>query len=194
MRVPTIFAFIIIAAAVVGGIVLLLATRPEPVHITINPPAPTAAAPPSATPATIEVYVTGAVNQPGIVVTLPAGSRVDDAIQAVGGVTADADMNQVNLAAVLRDGDQVHVPRVGEILPVPSQNDSTPADEEQIIHINTATLEELETLPGIGEVRAQAIIDYRNANGPFTSMESLLEVSGIGEATIQQLEGRIAFD
>jgi competence protein ComEA len=192
VRTPTIFAFVIIAAAVIGGIVLLLATRPEPVHITINPPAPTAAPLPTATPAPIGVYVTGSVVQPGTVVTLPPGSRVEDAVQAAGGFTPDADLDRVNLAALLRDGDQVHVPRVGEIISPPVQSESTSTG--QIVHINTATLEELETLPGIGEVRAQAIIDYRTANGPFTSMESLLEVSGIGEATIQQLEGLIVFD
>jgi len=184
----TIIAFVIVALAIVGGVVLLLATRPEPVRITINPPLPTATPEPAATPSPIEVYVTGAVGQPDSVITLPPGSRVQDAIDAAGGVTENADLERVNLAQVLRDGDQVHVPQIGveTSLPTPSGGG--------IVHINSATVEELDSLPGIGPALAQAIIDYRNANGPFADMAALDEVSGIGPALLEQLQGLIAFD
>ena len=185
----TIIAFFVVAIAIVGGIVLLLITRPQPVQITIHPPLPTGTPAPTATPAPLTVYVTGAVDQPETLHTLPPGSRVMDAIDAAGGLTDAADLEGVNLAAFLHDGDQVHVPPINEeqtALPTPSGG--------TVIHINTATLEELDTLPGIGPALAQAIIDYRETNGMFASMEDLDAVSGIGPALMQQLEGLIAFD
>ncbi len=184
----TILAFVIVTIAITGGAILLLATRPEPVRITINPPAPTATPAPTSTPAPITVYVTGAVGQPETLITLPPGSRAQDAIDAAGGVTDNADLERVNLAQILRDGDQVHVPEIGveAVLPTPGGGG--------IVHINSATLEELDTLPGIGPSLAQAIIDYRDANGPFADMAALDEVSGIGPGLLEDLEGLVAFD
>jgi competence protein ComEA len=185
----TVAAFLIVAVAIVGGIVLLLVTRPQPVQITIHPPLPTHTPLPSSTPAPLTVYVTGAVSQPEQLHTLPPGSRVQDAIDAAGGITNAANLEGVNLAAFLHDGDQVHVPILNEeraVLPTPSGG--------MVIHVNTATLEELDTLPGIGPALALAIIDYRDANGLFTSMEDLDAVSGIGPALMEQLEELIAFD
>jgi competence protein ComEA len=184
----TIIAFLVIAAAIIVGVVLLLVTRPEPVNITINPPVPTATPEPTATPAPITVYVTGAVMQPESLVTLPAGSRVQDAIEAAGGVTENADMERVNLAQILRDGDQVHVPQVGTETVLPTPNGGG------VVRINIATLEELDTLPGVGPALAQAIIDYREANGPFADMAALDEVSGVGPSLLEELEGLVAFD
>lgn len=184
----TIIAFVIVAIAIVGSAILLLATRPQPVQITINPPRPTATGAPGATPGPITVYVTGAVAQPESLITLPPGSRVQEAIDAAGGTTGTADLERVNLAQVLHDGDQVHVPEIGAETALPTPNDAG------IVHINSATVEELTTLPGIGPALAQAIIDYRDANGPFADMAALDEVSGIGPGLLEDLEGLIVFD
>ena len=187
----TVIAFFILALLIVGGIVLLLATRPQPVQITINPPIPTNTPLPTSTPSPLTVYITGAVNEPETLYTLAPGSRVQDAIDAAGGTTDSADLSRVNLAAFLRDGDQVHVPSLDEVeaeaeLPTPSGG--------TVIHINTATVEELDTLPGVGPALAQAIIDYRETNGDFTSMEDLDAVSGIGPALLAGLEELISFE
>lgn len=181
-----ILAFVLVALAIAGGAVLLLSTRPQPVQITINPP-PTATASP--TPPPISIYVTGAVTKPNTVVSLPAGSRVQDALNAAGGTTQQADLGRVNLAGILHDGDQVDVPVQGVIESVPP----TPSGGT-VIHINTATKEELMTLPGVGESLAQRIIDYRTQNGPFTSLEMLDDVSGIGPALLDKIKDLIVFD
>lgn len=128
----------------------------------------------------VVVHVAGAVSAPGVY-TLPADSRVDDAVRAAG-ATADADLSQLNLAQKLADGQKITVPAAGET-PAPVDN-AAPSDSSQsgaLININTATQEELETLPSIGEVRAQAIIAYREEHGGFRTTDELMEVSGIGE-------------
>src|SRR5690554_5005995 len=96
----TIAAFVIIALAIIGGAILLLSTRPEPVRITINPPPPTATPPATGTPGPITVYVTGAVGKPESMITLPSGSRVQDAIDAAGGAAENANLEGVNLAGI----------------------------------------------------------------------------------------------
>lgn len=128
----------------------------------------------------VVVHVAGAVSSPGVY-TLPADSRVDDAVRAAG-ATADADLSQLNLAQKLADGQKITVPAAGET-PAPADN-AAPSDSSQsgaLVNINTATQEELETLPSIGEVRAQAIIAYREEHGGFRTTDELMEVSGIGE-------------
>jgi competence protein ComEA len=183
---------LVVAAAVIGGMVLLIAARPAPVSITINPPPPTPAPASTATPAPLVVYVTGAVNQPEILVTLEPGSRVADAVQAAGGAAPDADLERIDFAALLTDGATIHVYAVGET--AQASGGGVSAAPDKLVHVNRATLEELETLPGIGPALAQRIIDYRTANGAFTSLESLTAVSGIGERTIARLDGLVAFD
>ena len=183
-----IVAFVIVTLAIIGGIALLVSTRPEPVHITINPPVPTTTPDPTATPPPIQVYITGAVAAPETVVSLPAGSRVQDALSAAGGVTDNADLERVNPAGILRDGDQIHVPVIGETVRI-----ATPVGGD-LVRVNTATQEELETLPGVGPALAQRIIDYREANGPFADLEALDGVSGIGPRMLEELEALIVFD
>lgn len=190
---PTLIAFCILAAAVLVGAVLLILSRPVPVTITINPPPATALPLPTSTAAPITVYVTGAVVQPESLVTLPPNSRVADAVAAAGGATANADLSRMEMAALLRDGDNVHVYAIGES-PLVTQSESGTSDETAVVHVNRATLDELDMLPGIGPALAQRIIDYRTANGNFTSLESLVAVDGIGEGTVEGWEGMVAFD
>ncbi|MBC6937035.1 MAG: helix-hairpin-helix domain-containing protein [Chloroflexi bacterium] len=184
----TIIAFALAALAIIGGAVLLLAARPEPVRITINPPVPTTTPTPTATPGPITVYVTGAVFNPALLVSLPPGSRVLDAIEAAGGMTDTADPEGVNLAGFLRDGDQVHVPELGQTVTLPTPGGGG------VVNINEATLEDLMTLPGIGPALAQRILDYRAANGPFANLEALDAVSGVGPALLEGLKDRVVFE
>ena len=138
----------------------------------------------------VVVHVAGAVSSPGVY-TLPADSRVDDAVRAAG-ATADADLSQLNLAQKLADGQKITVPAAGEP-PAPVDN-AAPSDSSQsgaLININTATQEELETLPSIGEVRAQAIIAYREEHGGFRTTDELMEVSGIGEKIFADISPHI---
>ncbi len=180
-------SFLLLAGAVLVGAVALWGTRPQPVAITIQPPAPTATPLPSATPAPITVYVTGAVAQPAALVSLPAGSRVQDAITAAGGASATADLSAVNLAARLRDGDQVHVPETGETTTLATPNTNT-------VFINTATAAELEALPDVGPALAAAIIAWRDANGPVRTLDDLDSVDGIGPRLLEMLTPIISFE
>ena len=189
-------ALLIVVVTIVGGMVLVMAARPAPVTITINPPPPTPTVAPTETPSPLAVYITGAVNQPGIVVTLPAGSRIQDVLAAAGGAAPDADLDRIDLAARVSDGDHIHIYQRGEAPQTVDNAQSSPANDTaaKVVHVNRATLEELETLPGIGPALAQRIIDYRTANGNFTSLESLTAVSGIGDRISQSLSGLVAFD
>jgi competence protein ComEA len=140
--------------------------------------------------------VSGAVNQSGVY-SLPPDSIVQDAITAAGGTAADADLNRVNLAQVLHDGDQIHVPRIGEVptsAPVDSDGGNDPVVPSGPININTATQAEFESLPGIGPAIAQRIIDYRETNGPFTSIDQLQNVSGIGPAIFDQIKDLVTVE
>lgn len=140
------------------------------------------------------VHVAGAVRRPGLV-ELPAGSRVADAVEAAGGPTARAQPASVNLARPLVDGEQVVVLRRGDLGagsvaygqgPGPGAP-AAPGAAVGPVDLNTATLEQLDGLPGIGPVLAQRILDWRTANGRFSSVDELGEVSGIGEVTLGEL-------
>ncbi len=172
------------AIIVVGGAILAL-RRPESPPLTIAEPTPL---PVSSTPATIRVYVTGAVQKPGVY-SLHAGDRVEDAVNAAGGATAEADLTRTNLAARVNDGQQIYVVQKGETPPpLPA---TTGSSEPGKININTASLAELDTLPGIGQVTAQKIIDYRTKNGPFKSVQELKDQKIVTSSTYDKIKDLI---
>ena len=146
---------------------------------------PTAGAGPGAS-GQVAVHVAGRVRHPGLV-RLPAGSRVQDAITAAGGVSSGADLDAVNLARRLTDGEQVRVPGPGDPAPPPPDAAAGPATPSAPLDLNTATVEQLDTLPGVGEVTAGRIVAYRSAH-PFTTVDELLEVPGIGQRRFEQLK------
>jgi len=158
---------LLVALIVIGGAVLLYrqCALPQSAEIVISPPSPE-----------IHVYVEGEVVSPGVYM-LEDGDCVVDAIEAAGGVTPDADQGALNLASPLRDGDQIHVYKVGDV--------------PQKINLNTAEAWLLQALPGIGETLAQRIIDYRNENGPFQHIEDLKKVEGIRAATFEELRDKV---
>ncbi len=150
---------------------------------------------PVATAQVVLVHVAGAVAAPGLVQLHP-GDRVADAIEAAGGPTADAELDRINLAAPVADGQQVYVPAAGET-PPPAPQPTGAAGQtgtdggSAVVNVNTATSEQLQTLPGIGPARAADIIDYRERDGPFQSVEELLQVPGIGPATLDRLRDQV---
>lgn len=157
------------------------------------------AGPTSSVPAEIVVHAAGAVARPGVYRVAP-GARVGDVLEVAGGVTPDADVDRLNLAAPLADGVRVYVPRHGEANPAaplaadpgggPSTGAAGPAGMAGTgskLDLNTATAEQLETLPGIGPTTAAAIIEHRERKGPFRSVDALLDVRGIGPARLEQI-------
>ena len=139
------------------------------------------------------VHVLGAVVRPGLV-ELGAGARVVDAVAAAGGFTAEADPAGVNLARQVVDGEQLVVLAVGQAPPPATGGavGSTGPAADGIVHLNTADVAALDTLPRIGPALAQRIIDWREANGPFTSIDQLLDVAGIGDAVFSGLADKVA--
>ena len=138
--------------------------------------------------ATLVVHVDGAVASPGLY-ELPEGSRVGDAVSAAGGLVDGADTSSLNLAELLADGTKVMVPLEGQDAPPPATESTGQGDG--LVNINSATVEELDELPGVGEKTAQAIVDDREENGPFASPEDLMRVSGIGEKKFERLEAMV---
>ena len=131
------------------------------------------------------VDVAGWVRQPGVY-ELAAGDRVIDAIEKAGGARKGAELSALNLAAPLVDGSQILVPRPGAATGTPGSGGSIPGSTP-LININTASATELEALPGIGEVLAATIVQYRTENGPFASVDQLEDVSGIGPSTLEEI-------
>lgn len=145
------------------------------------------------------VDVKGAVKEQGVY-ELQTGSRVTDAIQKAGGLTNEADRNSINLAAKVTDEMVIYVAKVGEEI-APDQSVSTlpkgsSSQEEQdgAVHLNSATVQDLKSISGIGEKRAQDIISYRDSNGGFKSIDELKNVSGIGEKTLENIRSQVRVD
>jgi competence protein ComEA len=179
----------LIAIGIVGGlfgaaIMILFTSQPRGEAVVLLPPP---------TPKPILVHVTGAVTNPDLY-SLPPGSNVQDAIETAGGLLPEAYTDTLNLATKLEDGDKLLLPfqpQPDSNLPQENNHTSSTAETKFPININTATLDELDILPGIGEVKAQAIIEYRQSNGAFVAIEQIQNVSGIGPATFEKIENLI---
>lgn len=180
-------AMMFLFVLVLGGTIFFL-RRPESPEMVIT----TATPRPTATPVAITVEVRGAVAKPGVY-NLPAGSRVQDALTLAGDVASNAETRNLNLARKLNDGEQLYVLAAGEATapPLPSPGKGAPTVVKPPagkININSATVAELDTLPGIGPAIAQRIVDYRAQNGAFKSIEELKKVRGIGDAMFEQVK------
>jgi competence protein ComEA len=175
---------------------LLLRTPPPPVETEIDyattvPESADRATDDLSVASQVVVHVAGHVYAPGVY-TLESGQRIVDAIRAAGGAQPIADLNTINLALVVKDGDQIYVPAVGEVnlapatgrigMPSAGQPDSFP------VNINSATAENLDALPGVGPSTAAAIVSHRDTFGPFVSTSDLLEVPGIGPAKFEAIK------
>ena len=192
-----VIAFLVGVTTAVGGLTMMNRVRPAP--IVIEPPEPTARPRPSATPGPVRVYVNGQVAAPAVYKLSP-GSLVEDAITAAGGWTAQANTDVVNLAQALTDGMQIYVPSLEETaaapqavltIPTPVVRTSGGIDVTNsagLVNINTAEAAELDALPGIGPSTAQKILDFRDENGLFNTVEEIMNVSGIGEAKFGQIK------
>lgn len=190
------------AAAIAGWWALRPPDGPDAAEIlpmagTVSIPTPAPAPSSVPEPALIVVDVVGAVLRPGVH-ELPALSRVVDAVDAAGGFTADADRVRLNLAEPLMDGSRVWVPEIGEssgpdLVPVITGSSGGGlagggrGDVSEPVDINTADAARLEALPGIGPSLAAAIVEHRRRNGPFASVDELIEVSGIGPVKLEQI-------
>ena len=148
----------------------------------------------------IFVHVVGEVNSPGIV-KVPEGTRLYNVIEKAGGMTKNAQTDYLNLADTVKDGQQVRVISKKEYKKLRKKSSKESPDESQggsnksgLININTATAEDLQTLSGIGEVRAKAIVEYRTQNGNFSKIEDIKNVSGIGDATFNNIKSQICTD
>lgn len=183
-----------VLAVTLGGAGLwYVRSLPRPVQVAAE--APTSATAPAgptglgASPgpaAIVLVDVAGWVRDPGVY-EFADGARVIDAIEAAGGARPGALLEALNLAAPLSDGTQILVPREGDQLAQPVPGGTVPGAAGALVNVNTASAAELEALPGVGEVIAQRIVDHRTANGPFTSVEQLLDVSGIGDSILESI-------
>ena len=182
---------VVVAVAVAG--LAWSATRPAasgpPAEESLPRADAAGAGAPVAEPSVLVVQAAGAVRSPGVY-HLPSGSRVTDVVAAAGGPTADADADQLALAARLSDGQRVYVPRRGELLPPPDAGSPQPGPAPPL-DLNAATAEQLDALPGIGPSLAQAIVEWRQEHGRFRDVNQLLQVRGIGQAKFDALRKRV---
>ncbi|HBG5343396.1 TPA: helix-hairpin-helix domain-containing protein [Clostridioides difficile] len=159
----------------------------------------------------ITIYISGAVNRPGIV-TIESDKRLYDAVELLGGTTKEADLNGVNLSVRLEDEQHYIIPKIGETISVTSSDDSDKSNQknesrsesknksntnmsnESKVNINVATIEELDSLPGVGEATANKILQYREENGQFSSIEEIKNVNGIGDKKYENIKDLICVD
>jgi len=148
----------------------------------------------------VMVHIVGAVRYPGVF-EVPYGSRINYVLQLAGGYSEDANQGQVNLSAFVEDAMQIRIPAIGEELPEvfvsagqPGQQTGAAVTADGLININLASLAELQTLPGIGPVIAQNIIDYREANNGFRTVDELLNVTRIGQVTFENIRDSVTVD
>lgn len=193
--------FIVLALAAIGGAAIFYLRQPPPEPVELIPAETTA--PQAATPAQLRVHVTGAVYNSDVYF-LPQGSIVKDAIIAAGGFTTEANREGINQALELQDQQQIFVPFIdesknsepvsGKSYVAANADSEVKFEAEGPINLNTATLKQLETLPGIGPAIGQRIIDYRESVGRFQSIEEIKQVQGIGEATFAKIKDSITVD
>jgi competence protein ComEA len=183
MRTAWAVAFGVVCGLLAAGLILLVSRTPRGDPVTLYPP-------PSPEP--LVVHVAGAVYQPGVY-TLPYGARVKDAVEAAAGFTEQADVNAVNQAAILQDGQRVFIPGKPTEPAMSSGNDASaaPVGLAYPIDINLADQTAFESLPGIGPVTAQAILKYRLEHGHFASIEEIVNVPGIGPVTFENIRDLI---
>jgi competence protein ComEA len=172
-----------------AGVLFLLSRSPRGDSVQLRPPP---------TPPPVVIHVSGAVRSPGVY-SLAVGARVQEALEAAGGVTGEADLEPLNLAAFVEDGERVWVPECLQATPeaqIQTGSGGAPANPAQTgqVNINTARQDQLESLPGIGPVLAQAILAYRQENGPFEDITEIQEVSGIGPAKFEAIEDLITVE
>ncbi|MBG0787038.1 MAG: helix-hairpin-helix domain-containing protein [Anaerolineaceae bacterium] len=176
-----------------AGLILLIAQPRQGVPITLLP-APTATATdlpqPTRTPEPIVVQIGGAIHSPGVY-SLNAGTRLEDLIFVAGDLTSEADLDRINVALKLQDGKYYYLPVMGEDIPETAANApgyvASDGGFNYPLNLNTATQEELESLPGIGPSKAADILTYREQHGPFATLDDLANVTGIGDATVESL-------
>ncbi|HWH54045.1 MAG TPA: helix-hairpin-helix domain-containing protein [Gaiellaceae bacterium] len=177
----------LLALLYLGG--KLLSSPPEQAGLAAPAAPPSETAP--AAPTRLVVDVVGAVRRPGLY-RLAEGARVADAVARAGGATRKADLALINLAAPLADGVQVVVPRRGAVGAAAPSGAAGSSASTGPVHLNTATLEQLDALPGVGPVTAQKILDYRQEHGAFSSVDELDAVPGIGPARLDELSELVA--
>jgi competence protein ComEA len=202
------YLIVLFVGVILGAGSVTLAGRVQPAPILIQPPPPTAQPELTATPGPLRVFVNGAVANPAVYKLAPGGI-VQQAIEQAGGFVNEADTAVVNLALPLQDGMQIYVPTLAEtaeqtpvVISSPSVRsggieldvaEETAVDAAtNIVNINNATVADLDTLPGIGPSTAEKIVEYREANGPFASIDEIMSVSGIGPAKFEQIQAFIS--
>jgi competence protein ComEA len=184
----------VMAGFVLAGALIFVSRAPAGQPIILQP---------APTKVPVAVHVIGAVPRPGLY-EFVEGARVQDAIDAAGGLLTSANVDAINLAALLTDGQQLTIPYKDGAAPTEDPfalnlpgatdtptNGTSDSTNTELININTASLEELDSLPGIGPTTAQRIIDYRTTNGPFTTIDQIMDVSGIGPATYDEIKDLI---